>query len=77
MSHSDEFMAKLYAEEATVGDLLDHAQEHIVEQPAMYGTATTEAVRFLIMIIDALCEPSHFEVQQHTNLRELEREVTR
>jgi hypothetical protein len=73
--YEDDFMAKLYQGTATVGDLLDHAQEIIVEAPAIWGTVVTEPVRLLLLLLDTVSD-EEMGVHQHTNLRELQEDFS-
>lgn len=70
--HEDDFPFRLARGEATVGDLVDHAQEIIAETPEAYGQDVSRTVRLLLVVIDALS--SGIDVHQHHNITELERE---
>lgn len=71
--YADDLMAKLRDRTATVGDVIDHAQEIIVDAPACWGTAVTEPVRLLLVVINAL--ESGLDVQQNHNVVELDDEL--
>lgn len=71
---ADDFMVKLYDGSATVGDLMSHAQEIIVDAETTWGTAVTEPVRLLMMLVDCLSD-GEVPVHQHDKLRELEAEL--
>jgi len=70
--HEDDFPSRLARGEATVGELMEHAQEIIVETPEAFGTDTSETVRLLLVVINALS--GALDVQQHHNIRELDLE---
>lgn len=70
MRHEDELLAKLHTGEATVGDLIDHADE-IVAHPEVHGTATTQCVRMLLKVIDALVGAGEYELHQSDKLSEV------
>ena len=61
--YADDLMAKLHDGTATVGDVIDHAQEIIVEAPETWGTAVSTPVRLLLAIIDR--QEAGYEVHQH------------
>lgn len=69
--HEDDLLAKLHTGEATVGDLIGHADEVIVAHPEAYGTVVTEPVRLLLKLIDVLTAESDHAVLQHDKLSEV------
>ena len=50
--HEDDFPFKLSQGAATVQDVIEHAQEIIVETPQAFGTDTALVVRLLLDVID-------------------------
>jgi hypothetical protein len=50
--HEDDIAYKLYEGTATVQDVVEHAQEIIVETPQAFGSDTATVVRLLLDIID-------------------------
>lgn len=52
--HEDDLAANLALGTATVGQVIEHAQEIIVETPEAFGQTTADTVRILLDIIDVL-----------------------
>jgi hypothetical protein len=50
--HEDDIAYALHTGTATVQDVLEHAQEFIVETPQAFGSDTSLVVRLLLDIID-------------------------
>lgn len=65
--HEDDFPAKLHQGTATVGDLIEHAQEIIVETPEAFGTATSDTVRLLLQLIDKMSSAEYDADDIHQN----------
>lgn len=68
-AHEDDLSAKLSQGTATVGDVIAHAQEHIVNQPVKHGMYVTEPVKLLLEIIDRL--ESGEDVHQHDKIADI------
>jgi hypothetical protein len=70
--YADDLIDKLNDRTATVGDVVSHAEEILVEGEVYWGTVVTEPVRLLLVVINALS--AGLDVQQNDNILELAEE---
>jgi len=71
--HEDDFINKYHVGTATVGDLMEHAEEILVETPEAFGQSVSDCVRGLLDVIQALS--AGLDVQQGHKLDELQDEL--